>query len=67
MVKRNRKTERNYEIVACRKAGDSYREIAEHFGISIIRVRQILEVWGDQYDNAKGNNSNALQESSGGR
>ncbi len=46
MVKRNRKTERNLEIVAQRAAGVSYREIAEHFNISIIRVRQILEVWG---------------------
>lgn len=26
-----------------RQSGAHYREIAEHFGISIIRVRQILE------------------------
>lgn len=64
MVKRNRKTERNREIVAYRKAGVSYRQIAEHFGISIIRVRQIIDVWGNVYVDAKGNNSNALQESS---
>jgi transposase len=48
LKKRNRKTERNKEIVAYRKAGSSYRQIAEHFGISIIRVRQILEVWGTE-------------------
>ena len=64
MVKRNRKTERNREIVAYRKAGVSYRQIAEHFGISIIRVRQIIDVWGNVYVDDKGNNSNALQESS---
>ena len=62
MVKRNRKTERNKQIVAYRKAGVSYRQIAEHFGISIIRVRQIIDVWGNKYVNAKGNDSNALQE-----
>lgn len=62
MVKRNRKTERNKQIVAYRKAGVSYRQIAEHFGISIIRVRQIIDVWGNEYVNAKGNDSNALQE-----
>ena len=45
MVKRNRKTERNKEIVAYRKVGIPYRLIAEHFKISIIRVRQICEVW----------------------
>ena len=45
MVKRNRKTERNKEIVAYRKAGIPYRLIAEHFKISIIRVRQVCEVW----------------------
>lgn len=64
MVKRNRKTERNKEIVAYRNAGASYRQIAEHFGISIIRVRQIIEAWGNEYVNAKGNNCNALQEGS---
>lgn len=46
MKKRNRKTERNMQIVAKRAAGASYRQIAEEFQISIIRVRQILEVWG---------------------
>lgn len=40
---RNRKTERNKEIYALRKAGAYYRQIAEQFGISIIRVRQIIE------------------------
>ena len=29
-----------------RKGGAYYREIAEYFGISIIRVRQILEAEG---------------------
>ena len=45
MVKRKRKTERNNEICALRSQGISYKKIAEHFGISIIRVRQILETW----------------------
>lgn len=41
--KRNRKTDRNREIYAMRKAGAFYRQIAERYGISIIRVRQIIE------------------------
>ena len=45
LKKRQRKTERNKEIVAYRKAGITYRQIARHFGISICRVRQIIEVW----------------------
>ena len=40
-----RQIERNKEIVAYRKAGITYRQIARHFGISICRVRQIIEVW----------------------
>ena len=44
MKKRNRKTERNKEIYALRKAGIFYWQIAEKFGISICRVRQIIEV-----------------------
>lgn len=40
---RNRKTERNKEIYALRKAGVYYHQIAEQYGISIIRVRQIIE------------------------
>lgn len=40
---RNRKTERNKEIYALRKAGAYYHQIAEQYGISIIRVRQIIE------------------------
>lgn len=43
MKVRNRKTERNKEIYALRKAGVYYRKIAEQYGISIIRVRQIIE------------------------
>ena len=43
MKKRNRKTERNRDIYNMRQSGAYYREIAEHFDISIIRVRQILE------------------------
>lgn len=43
MKVRNRKTERNKEIYALRKSGVIYRKIAEQFGISIIRVRQIIE------------------------
>lgn len=41
--KRNRKTDRNKEIYALRQAGAYYRQIAEKYGISIIRVRQIIE------------------------
>lgn len=43
MKKRNRKTERNQNVFEMRKAGYKYREIAEKHGISIIRVRQILD------------------------
>ena len=43
MVKRKRKTRRNRNIYALRKLGISYRNIAEHHGLSIIRVRQIIE------------------------
>lgn len=46
-MKRNRKTERNREICRLRREGLSYKAIAEEFGISIIRVRQILEVWNE--------------------
>lgn len=45
MKKRNRKTERNMAICSRREEGASYRQIAEEYGISIIRVRQILEAW----------------------
>ena len=44
MKMRKRKTERNREIYDLRKAGVIYRQIAERFGISIIRVRQIIEI-----------------------
>ena len=44
LKKRNRKTERNEQIYALRKDGAYYRQIGERFGISITRVRQILEV-----------------------
>lgn len=43
MVKRNRKTKRNQNIYALRRIGITYRNIAEHYGLSIIRVRQIIE------------------------
>ena len=43
LKKRNRKTDRNKEIYALRKEGFHYRQIAERYGISIIRVRQIIE------------------------
>ncbi len=43
LKKRNRKTDRNKEIYALRKEGSHYRQIAEKYGISIIRVRQIIE------------------------
>jgi transposase len=48
LKKRNRETYRNKLIVAWRKAGYTYREISEEFGISICRVRQIIEVWEDR-------------------
>ena len=37
------RVERNHEIYNHRKNGMTYRRIAEIYGISIIRVRQILE------------------------
>ena len=46
MVRRKRKTERNMAICADRAAGLYYSQIAKKYGISIIRVRQVLEVWG---------------------
>lgn len=48
MKKRNRKTERNQEICQLRQQGMSYRAIALEHGISIIRVRQILETENEQ-------------------
>ena len=47
-VKRMRKTERNMAICSDRAAGLYYHQIAKKYGISIIRVRQILEVWNDR-------------------
>lgn len=46
MKKRKRKLERNLEICSRRRSGATYKQLAEEFNISIIRVRQILEVWG---------------------
>ncbi len=43
MYKRNRKTKRNRNIYALRRIGISYRNIAQYYGLSIIRVRQIIE------------------------
>lgn len=43
MAKRNEKVERNNLIFQQREKGDSYRKISEDHGISIIRVRQIIE------------------------
>ena len=51
MKNRKRKTERNLSVCSMRAAGLSYRDIAEHHGISIVRVRQILEVWEKVYEN----------------
>lgn len=42
-MKRNEKTERNRHIYINHIEGMSYRKIAENNGISIIRVRQIIE------------------------
>ncbi len=42
-MKRNEKTERNRHIYKCRVNGVTYRKIAEVHGISICRVRQIIE------------------------
>lgn len=43
-MKRNEKTKRNRHIYKCRANGVSYRKIAEVHGISICRVRQIVDV-----------------------
>lgn len=43
MVKRNRKTQRNLDIFYMRQDGATYKQIAEAFDISIIRVRQIID------------------------
>ena len=45
---RNRKHERNLEICKERNAGSSYKTIASKYGISIIRVRQIIDVWSKE-------------------
>ncbi len=45
LKQRKRKTERNKEIVALRKTGVTYKEIAKKYGISVTRVIQILDVW----------------------
>lgn len=42
-MKRNEKTRRNRLIYKMRSSGMTYREITKMFGISIIRVRQIIE------------------------
>lgn len=42
-MKRNEKIERNRHIYKCRVNGETYRKIAEVHGISICRVRQIIE------------------------
>ena len=44
---RKRKLIRNLNICQERKNGSTYKEIAGKYGISIIRVRQIIDVWGD--------------------
>lgn len=44
MKVRERKTDRNKEIYALRQAGVYYHLIAEQYGISVTRVRQIIEV-----------------------
>ncbi len=46
--KRNRKTDRNQQICLLRQQGLSYKALAERYQISVIRVRQILEVWSEQ-------------------
>ncbi len=48
LKKRNRKLERNLGICKERNAGSSYKAIASKHGISIIRVRQIIEVWSKE-------------------
>lgn len=42
-MKRNEKTERNRLIYKARTEGMTQKKIAEQFGISICRVRQIIE------------------------
>ena len=48
LKKRNRKLERNLQICKDRKLGLSYRFIAVKYNISIIRVRQIIDVWSKE-------------------
>lgn len=43
MSRRDERTERNAAIYEHRQQGESYRAIAERFGLSIIRIRQIID------------------------
>lgn len=56
-----RQLERNKQIVELRAAGFSYRALAEDFGLSVCRIRQILEAWEGRDDLIQGDNSKALQ------
>ena len=51
MVKRNRKTERNKQILKERENGDFYSVIAKRHNISIIRVRQIIDAERKRLEN----------------
>lgn len=60
-MKRNEKTERNRNIYINRIEGMSYRKIAENNGISIIRVRQIIEAEKKKVQEAAdGENNNRI-------
>ena len=67
MVKRNRKTKRNKNIYALRRIGISYKNIAQYYGLSIIRVRQIIEAQEAADDSLCKDNSRQVQAASGSR
>lgn len=45
MANRQIKLDRNKLIVRMRREGKGYREISEAVGVSITRVRQIIDIW----------------------
>ena len=67
MYKRNRKTKRNRNIYALRRIGISYKNIAQYYGLSIIRVRQIIEAQEAADDSLCKDNSRQVQAASGSR
>lgn len=45
-----RQLKRNLQIVSLRAAGFSYKALAEDFGLSVIRIRQIIKAWEGRAD-----------------